>query len=306
MRCNDMKKLLLALALFLLPISAQAASRFWVGGAGTWDSTTTTHWSASTGGAGGASAPTTGDTITFDGSSGGGAVTVDTTINGLSLISITMGAFTGTLDFSVNNPSITITNQFSNNGAGTRTLKLGSGTFTVSSNNGAMWDFFGAGLTLTPGTATISFTSTSLAGAATVQLGSSGISYAGTTMTFAAVTNGFSTFLQGNTSATLGTLNITGPRNFTFSSAATITISNAFNWVGSVSNPIGIESASAGAAATISVASGTPTMSGAAIRSMTFTGGATFTATNSLDLKGNTGITITPPSGGGGGRIIGG
>jgi hypothetical protein len=39
---------------------------------------------------------------------------------------------------------------------------------------------------------------------------------------------------------------------------------------------------------------------------MTFSGGATFNATNSFDLKGNSGITITGPSGSGGGRIIGG
>ena len=29
------------------------ANRYWVGGAGTWDTTTTTHWSASSGGTGG-------------------------------------------------------------------------------------------------------------------------------------------------------------------------------------------------------------------------------------------------------------
>ena len=41
---------------------------------------------------------------------------------------------------------------------------------------------------------------------------------------------------------------------------------------------------------------------------MTFSGGGTFAATNSYDFKGNTGITITAPTvgGGGGGRIIGG
>lgn len=58
------------------------AARFWVGGAGTWDGSATTHWAASSGGASGASAPTSADSATFDASSGlnaGGTVTVAAT-----------------------------------------------------------------------------------------------------------------------------------------------------------------------------------------------------------------------------------
>ena len=57
------------------------ASRFWVGGTGTWDASDTTHWAATSGGAGGQSVPTASDTATFDASSGGGTVTVNTTVN---------------------------------------------------------------------------------------------------------------------------------------------------------------------------------------------------------------------------------
>lgn len=46
------------------------AARFWVGGTGTWDGAATTHWAATTGGASGASAPTSADNVTFDASSG--------------------------------------------------------------------------------------------------------------------------------------------------------------------------------------------------------------------------------------------
>lgn len=280
-------------------------AKFWVGGTGTWDNSTTTHWSLSTGGAGGAAVPGSGDTITFDGSSGGGTVTVDTTINGLTFQSITSGAFTGTLDFSINNPSITLTTSFSSNGAGTRTLKLGSGTFTISSNNGSIWDCFGASLTLVAGTSTIAFTATSPVGGMTVQLGSAGVSYS--TITFAAVSNGFTTSLQANSSATIGTLTFAAPRNMVFHNGATLTITNAFTWTGTSSTPFSFESDSGGSAATISVATGAPAMDWASIRNLTFTGGATFTATNSLNLGGNTGITITAPTsgGGGGGGIIG-
>jgi hypothetical protein len=48
------------------------ANRYWVGGTGNWDASTTTHWSATSGGAGGATVPVASDTVTFDGSSGGG------------------------------------------------------------------------------------------------------------------------------------------------------------------------------------------------------------------------------------------
>lgn len=46
------------------------ADRYWVGGAGTWSNTSTTNWAATSGGANGASAPTTADSIFFDANSG--------------------------------------------------------------------------------------------------------------------------------------------------------------------------------------------------------------------------------------------
>ena len=59
------------------------ADRYWVGGAGTWDATTTTNWSASSGGAGGASAPTSADNAIFNSASNATAyaVTVGTNAN---------------------------------------------------------------------------------------------------------------------------------------------------------------------------------------------------------------------------------
>jgi len=41
-------------------------ARYWVGGAGTWDTSDTTHWSASSGGASGASVPSAGEDVIFD------------------------------------------------------------------------------------------------------------------------------------------------------------------------------------------------------------------------------------------------
>lgn len=52
------------------------ADRYWVGGSGTWNASTTTNWSASPGGAGGASAPTLSDNAIFNASSGTGTITI--------------------------------------------------------------------------------------------------------------------------------------------------------------------------------------------------------------------------------------
>ncbi len=57
------------------------ADRYWVGGTGTWDATSTANWSETSGGAGGASAPTSLDDVYFDSGSDIGAnftVTVGT------------------------------------------------------------------------------------------------------------------------------------------------------------------------------------------------------------------------------------
>ena len=42
------------------------ANRYWVGGSGTWNTTSTTNWSAASGGASGASVPTAADSVFFD------------------------------------------------------------------------------------------------------------------------------------------------------------------------------------------------------------------------------------------------
>lgn len=52
------------------------ATRYWVGGTGTYDTSTTTHWSATSGGAAGASAPSPADDVIFNASSGSGTVTL--------------------------------------------------------------------------------------------------------------------------------------------------------------------------------------------------------------------------------------
>jgi hypothetical protein len=74
------------------------ASRYWVGGTGTWDGTDTTHWATSSGGAGGASVPTSDKNVFFDANSGGGTITTGTDGIPLEMASLTCTGFTGTLD----------------------------------------------------------------------------------------------------------------------------------------------------------------------------------------------------------------
>jgi hypothetical protein len=52
------------------------ALKYWVGGSGTWDNSSTANWSDASGGAGGATAPTNVDDVFFDASSGAGVVSV--------------------------------------------------------------------------------------------------------------------------------------------------------------------------------------------------------------------------------------
>jgi hypothetical protein len=279
------------------------ASRFWVGGTGTWDNADTTHWAATSGGAGGSSVPASGDTVTLDGSSGGGTVTVAATFNASNtLTTLTMGAFTGTLDFSANNPNITLSNAFSGTGTGTRTFNMGNGTWTINGTSGNLWDFSTVtGLTFNANSSSLVFGGTPISGRTFV---TGGRTYNSVSISSAASQQVSFTISGG---PTIATLSLTAPGYFIFSAGTTVTITNAFNWAGSSSSSAFLlSSASAnGTAATISVASGSPTISWAAIQNITFSGGATFTATSSYDLKGNTGITITGPTGGGS-RVIGG
>ena len=57
------------------------ATRYWVGGSGIWTNTITTNWSATSGGAGGASAPTSADDVIFDNLSNTGTSAFTVTVS---------------------------------------------------------------------------------------------------------------------------------------------------------------------------------------------------------------------------------
>lgn len=101
------------------------AARYWVGGTATWDATAGTKWSATNGGAGGASVPTAADDVYFTSSSSGTC----TLATGRTCRSINFTGFTGTFNFS--------------------TFTLTVGDSTAGASNVAV--LFSSGMTLTLG-----------------------------------------------------------------------------------------------------------------------------------------------------------
>jgi hypothetical protein len=275
------------------------ASRFWVGGTGTWDAADTTHWAATSGGAGGQSVPGTGDAVTIDANSGAGTITPSVTI---SVQSITCGAMGMTLAFNTNNVDVNLTAStgFSGSGTGTRTISFGSGTWTFASPAVLTMTTL-TNATVTASSATFVFSGTNTASRVVT---GGGQSYG--TWSFGANT-GMGGFQLGGAN-TIGTLEVTGPNALAFPTGLTNSITNAFNLVGSSSAPIFLGS-TAVAAATIA-AGAASTVEWGIVRSLTFTG--TVTATDSIDAGLNTGITglsATFPSVEGGvtlARVIGG
>lgn len=289
------------------------AARFWVGGTGTWDSSDTSHWASTTGGASGASVPGASDDATFDGSSGGGTVTV--VFGGaITLNTLEMGAFTGTLDFSVNNNSISM-RSLNCSGSGARTLKMGSGTWTMDDTGAALMNFSTAtNLTLDVGTCTVLFRSRGDANAAksiawplnSVVNGGAGVVWPNVTVDGnASSTRKHGTLNFNNTNATLTIANLTisGP----CPTITNVTASGAIS-VSGVATIGGSSSTTAvGFAPMVSQAMTLPNgtaLNYCSLQGMVFTGTG-ITATNSFDLGANTGITISSPAGGGGGGVIG-
>jgi len=101
------------------------ANRYWVGGTAAWDGTAGTKWSATSGGAGGASVPTTSDDVFFDASSTG-TVTISTGNTGAQSVNCT--GFTGTLAGSA---ALTVVNSYTLSAGMTYTYS-GTLTFTRS------------------------------------------------------------------------------------------------------------------------------------------------------------------------------
>lgn len=232
------------------------ADRYWVGGTGTWNNSSTTNWSTTDGGTGGASVPTTTDNVFFTSLSGGGTCTIASGATyGGTCANATFTGYTGTLAGSnlvlygdlVIDPAMGFT-------AGGVGFYGGTGvTQRVTSNGKDLVAMFCAGffkgtislqdaLTLSGSldisaegaftTNNYSLTIGSLVsgagfGVRTISLGSStvtitgflGVTFTGTNVVFNA---GTSTINLTNTSTTSGTLTLGGKTFYNFSIGAAV------------------------------------------------------------------------------------
>ncbi|MDB4922074.1 hypothetical protein [Mucilaginibacter sp.] len=261
------------------------AARFWVGGTGTWDNSSTTHWAATSGGTGGASVPGALDTVTFDASSGGGIVTPNYDI---SVVSITMGAFSGTLDFSANNNNITIS-IFNASGSGVRTLKMGGGIWSITGNNTTVWDttnFFN--LTVNAGTSTLQFTYSGSTGTRTIATSTSSMTF--NNVIISAGSDIFSQTGILNIIGNFSTLGFTGTYSKT---------TNDLNIGGSFTLGTGSTWSSTGGTVTLT-SSDTVNINTNGVnfnQSLTINGTGSFTLQNNLDCSGSIVATLTVTQG---------
>lgn len=189
--------------------SATPRTLYWVGGSGTWDTSTTTKWSTSSGGAGGASPPTYLDNVIIDSSSGTGTITCTGAVcNNLTVTAsqaITLGAASSTLSVygdltfpsggSFSASAQTITTTFAATSTGKNITTNGKSLYNIVFNgSGGGWTFqdaltTGGSITLSNGSLdtnskTVSagsgFTYTNVGGAASLTLGTSQVTIQGT------------------------------------------------------------------------------------------------------------------------------
>lgn len=271
---------------------------------GKWSSTNANNWVSTTGGTNyGQTVPGSADTVTFDTNSGAGTVTVDSTINGLSLVSLNAGAYVagGTLDGLTNGPiNLTITSSASFSGNVAHTISW-SGTFTFTAGAGVTtFD-----ITNTTG-ATINISGLNTVFNYTGAINSGRIINTGGktlgTLTVNGSSNGVGLLLQGG--GTFASMTLNGTNAIQVSTSFAVT--GAFTIAASVSSPVlfGVSNSWGASLSTITVTLGSASIVGAVLKNVIFAGAAVF-ATQSIDLGNNNmnGGSITPPSGGGAGII---
>jgi hypothetical protein len=132
------------------------ASRYWVGGTATWNTVNTALWSATSGGASGASVPTIADDVFFDAASG--TVTVSLNTPALVAKSINCTGFTGTLQgistANVMTVAGSITLASTMNQSAANTFKItGTGTIICAGEGFNTVEIDGSGITVTLGDA---------------------------------------------------------------------------------------------------------------------------------------------------------
>jgi hypothetical protein len=214
------------------------ANRYWVGGAGTWNTTSTTNWSASSGGGSGASVPTSADSVFFDQA---GTYTVTMT-GGLNCLDITVSA--GTVTFATGtSPTLSI--------AGSMSLLAG----TVWSSTGAIT------FTATTTGKTITTNGTSISGSMTFN-GAGGGWTLGSALTcnsaIGLTTGTFDTSSSGNYAVTATNFSAAGSATRTINlNASTITLTGVNGFNGGLATGITLNAGTS----QINLSNATPTLS---------------------------------------------
>jgi len=208
------------------------ASRYWVGGTGTWDATNTTNWSATSNGAGGQSVPTSADDVFFNassGTSGLGTITLGTGYNP-TVLTMSWSGWNGTVAFGSQNISLAGTGGvFTADGGdspgytvtGTPVINLTNSSATSRSITARVpTEANSISFNITAGTGTVTFTASSLGTSVknlnftgfsgTLSCGSNHIVYGNLTFSSGMTVNAGSASADGFTfSATSGTQTIT-------------------------------------------------------------------------------------------------
>ncbi len=297
----------------LPPIGGGAVAYFWVGGTGTWDGASTTHWSLTTGGASGAGPPTNVDTANFDANSGtaatvtfatgGAAANVTVNKSDLTLTHTAGSTFSGTLTFTsgtidTNNQNCSW-NIMSSPAGAVRAMTLGTSTITIT-GTGTCWTFGGgaSNVTLSAASSTINFTGAAPTLSPGEKTGAIGLTYG--TVTFNSTGNVTIASPQ-NIPPTFGTLTVNGPStaNFTFtinigaSAVGAIVVTGTFTVTGfSTTQRVMVQSSVDLQTATIT-AGASSTNANVDFQDIAGTGAAVpFTGTSMGDCQGNSGITF--------------
>lgn len=243
------------------------ANRYWVsGGTGNWNDIS--NWSATSGGASGASVPGTADIALLDAASGSGTVTLDISP---SVLSMNNTGFTGTLAFDANTISL----------VGTGTQYTGSTTMSVTgtpliilTNNSA------TARTITPGAVTeansISFRITAGTGTLSITTGAvRDLDFTdGTNPTgYAGAAQNMIPTIYGNFKASTGMTKVAGTGTFTFAATsgiktidtAGVTFDNPFTFNG-VGGAWSLQSAlTSGSSRTLTLTNGVLSTNGYAV-----------------------------------------
>jgi hypothetical protein len=115
------------------------ATYYWVGGSGTWDSTTTTNWAASSGGAGNAGVPSFGDNVVFDANSNSGTSSFTVTAVDPYCQDLTIGSLDGAMtlsggEFTITGDVTLPATNFSFSGSSSITYYLATKNASITTN----------------------------------------------------------------------------------------------------------------------------------------------------------------------------